>query len=535
MAPNPRTRRLLRPVLAYVAAVMVPLAAAYAVVRSGGGTSGGAGGGGVGDLMYGLLRAVVLVVVAAHLLGAACERIGQPRLAGEMLAGLLLGPSCLGALAPGAEAALFGPALLPVLNVLAQLGVVFFMFIVGLELPLPLLRRSGARALVIGHGAIATPFLVGAVLALVPLRGLRPAGAPEVPYVMFVGLALAVTALPVLARILTDHGLGTSRLGAFGLACAAVGDVTVWCLLVFVVAVARGGSAWPVLRTVLLAVAFGAAMWWLVRPAADRVLRRAAGHGPPRGLVVALTLAAVLASAYVADLIGVHVIFGAFAAGLAAPRDCPPVTALADKLGAVTSWFLLPLFFAYIGLRTALGAVGGAAGWLLVALVVAAAVASKSAGTLGSAAHRRRLAGHVRADDHDELPRSHRAGRPGRRPVARRHRPPAVRHAGGDGAGHHGRVRRAAGAGQSPRCVIAVATSSSRASSTSATARAACRTAPVISSTRVSVNSWRRPNTASAQWQAPSSVTTASASEANSGWTRPSRYTGFASAARSRS
>lgn len=321
-----------------------------------------------------LLLAVVLVVVAARVAGGLAERLGQPAVIGEIAAGVLLGPSAFGSVTPGLREELFGPGELLALGVLAQLGVVFFMFTVGAELRLPLLRACGSRAVVLGHTGIAVPFLGGVLLAVGPLAAVRPAGAAALPYAMFCGIALSVTAFPVLARILAERGMDGTRMGTLSLATAGVSDLTAWCLLAVVVATAGTSPGGPA-GTLVLALGFCAVMWLLVRPA----LRWAAAVAAARtGAVAVVVLATLLASAAATDAIGVQPIFGAFLAGVIVPRDSPAVAELVERVLRPATWWLLPVFFAMVGLRTDIGALSATA-WLLPP-VIAVAVGGKVLG-----------------------------------------------------------------------------------------------------------------------------------------------------------
>ena len=344
---------------------------APAVTRLGAGTLAPA------QVLPRLLLAAVVIAVAAHLGGTLLARLGQPPVIGEMAAGFLLGPSLLGTLAPGLTEALLPPGVMPYLDVLAQLGVVFFMFGVGWELPLALVRSVRSTAVVVAHASIATPLLLGVLLALALPASYRPAGVPRLHFALFVGLALSMTAFPVLARILHDRGLSGTRLGALGMAVAGIGDVTAWCGLVLVVTIARGGGSLVLLRTVLLTALFLAAMWWVVRPLLARLF--ASGTSDTTGSAVAL-LAVLLLSAATTDLIGIHAVFGAFLAGAVMPRGAPRVTGFCFRLEGLTCWLLLPLFFATVGLRTDLREVVGSTGWPVLLAVVAVAVTGKLVG-----------------------------------------------------------------------------------------------------------------------------------------------------------
>jgi Kef-type K+ transport system membrane component KefB len=332
------------------------------------------------EVLAALLLAAAVIVVITHAVGVLLERLGQPRVLGEIVAGIVLGPTVLGALLPGVEARLFSADVMSFLDVLAQLGVLFFMFQVGRELPISLLRGSGGTAVVLGHAGIAVPFLAGVALALGPLGGYRPQHVPVAAFVVFCGIALSITAFPVLARILLDRGLRETRIGALGMATAGVGDVTAWCVLALVVAVVRGGSAAGAWRTVLLAAVFAAVMWCGVRPLLARLVGRTEGGGRHHGAVVVALLLTLLAAGAAGEAIGIGTIFGAFLTGVVMPRESRVVTEFSYRLDGPTRWLMLPLFFASTGLRTDLWSLGGGAGWTVPALLLLAAVGGKLVG-----------------------------------------------------------------------------------------------------------------------------------------------------------
>ncbi len=328
--------------------------------------------------LYQLLIAVAVIVGAAHLVGGLARRIGQPRVLGEMAAGLILGPSVLGKLFPGLTDYLFPAAVHSYLNMLAQLGVIFFMFLVGVELPLSLLRRGKSTALLVGHAATAIPFLFGVVTALFVPSSYKTSTSGGVAFAAFIGLCMSITAFPVLARILTDRKLGRTPLGALGMSIAGIGDVTVWCALAVVITVARGDSALGAALTIGGTVVFALLMWYAVRPLL-RILVDRAGTRARHGVMI-LMLVVVLLSALATDRIGVHAIFGAFLAGLVVPRDSEPVRDFSVRVEGLTIWLMLPLFFAVIGLDVHFDRLGS--GWWVMLAVTVVAVIGKLLGTI---------------------------------------------------------------------------------------------------------------------------------------------------------
>ncbi|MEW6754928.1 MAG: cation:proton antiporter [Candidatus Latescibacterota bacterium] len=325
-----------------------------------------------------MLLALAAVVVAGRLLSRLFHYLRQPPVIGEVVAGILLGPSLLGHLWPSGAAFPFPAAIVPHLGVLAQVGVVLYMFVVGLELDVGELRRRGSATAGIAQAGMAVPFVLGAGLALVLYPVLSTSAVPFTRFALFLGAALSVTAFPVLARILSDYGQARSPLGTVALGAAALSDVVAWCLLAFVVGVAQaqlGGA----LATVALTLAYIGVMWLLVR----RALLRCAPHwlaGPLDRGVLAGVLVGLLLSAVATELIGVHAIFGAFLCGAVIPHDSGVARELTRRLEDFVTVLLLPAFFAFTGLRTQLGLLAGAENWLLCGVVVLVASAGKWGG-----------------------------------------------------------------------------------------------------------------------------------------------------------
>lgn len=336
-----------------------------------------------GALVHVLLTLLV-VIVAARVLGVVCKRIDQPPVIGEVIAGIVLGPSLLGRISPEASAFLVPPAIVPSLQILSQVGVVLFMFLVGLELDVGVLRRRTHAVVAISHASIVAPFLMGAGLALWLYPLLSTADVPFPVFAMFMGVSMSVTAFPVLARILTDRQLHRTRLGMIALSCAAVDDVTAWCLLAAAVGAAQAELG-AVLRTLGLSVVFILAMLAIARP----LLRRLAQRGVVDQGTFSLVLGALLASAIASEAIGIHALFGAFLLGAIIPHESRLAHELAARLEHVAVTLLLPAFFAFTGLRVHLDALAGVEQWLVCAAIIAVACAGKFGGSAVAA----RLAG----------------------------------------------------------------------------------------------------------------------------------------------
>ncbi len=335
------------------------------------------------DVLVHVLITLAAVVVAGQIVGRLFRAIGQPPVVGEVLAGILIGPSLLGRFWPEATAFLMPPEIGPFIAVIAQLGVILYMFLVGLELNPAVLRERAGTTLAISHASIAAPFVCGTVLALYLFPRLSDDGVSFTNFALFMGVALSVTAFPVLARILTDRGLQTTPLGVTALAAAAADDVTAWCLLALIVGVAQA-SVTGALVTLALTAAFVAAMLLIVRPLLVRVLPRydAAPLSEP---LIACVFVAVLLSALTTEAIGIHALFGAFLLGAITPHDSRLAQAFAHKLESVVTVLLLPAFFASVGMRTQIGLVSGLEHWFLCALIIAVATLGKFGGSYAAA------------------------------------------------------------------------------------------------------------------------------------------------------
>lgn len=338
---------------------------------------------GMENLLH-VLLALAAVICAARMLGAVFRYARQPPVVGEIAAGIMLGPSLLGHLAPAASAYLFPPAAQPSLEMISQVGIVLYMFLVGLELDPSMLRRRGHATVAISHTSIIAPFLLGSALSLALYPRLSNSAVPFTNFALFLGVSMAVTAFPVLARILTDRRVQKTRIGAIALTCAAVDDVTAWCLLAFAVSVARAETAGAA-RTALMAVAYIAIMLLVVRPAMARLSLYYGNRGRLTQGVMAVVFVLLLLSSFATELIGIHAVFGAFAFGVAIPHDSGMARELGERLEDFVVVLLLPVFFAFTGLRTQLALVSGTQQWILCAAIIAVASIGKFGGSVAAA------------------------------------------------------------------------------------------------------------------------------------------------------
>ncbi|MBL8849649.1 MAG: cation:proton antiporter [Planctomycetaceae bacterium] len=333
--------------------------------------------------LFHVLTALVAVIVAGRLIGWLFKHIGQPAVIGEVVAGILLGPSLLGWLYPDAYAALLPPSVAPHLGVIAQIAVILYMFLVGLEFDAAMLQKKGHVAVAISHASIITPFLLGGGLALWLYPRLSTSDVPFDVFALFLGVSMSVTAFPVLARILTDRGMTKTPLGVVALTCAAADDVTAWCLLAFVVAVAQAQVS-SVFGIFALSLAYMATMFFVVRPILSRVAH-SRYFGELNQGVLAVIFVALLVSALTTEWIGVHAIFGAFVLGAIVPHDSVIARELPDKLQNIIAVLFLPAFFAFTGMRTRIGLVSGMEAWLICGVIVLIATLGKFGGTLTAA------------------------------------------------------------------------------------------------------------------------------------------------------
>ena len=323
-----------------------------------------------------------VVIVVSNSVGWIFTRCGQPAVVGEMMAGILLGPSLFGLLAPHPFQFVFAASSLEPLRLLSQVGVCLFMFAVGMEMDWTELRRKASAAVLISHASIAVPSLLGAGLAFLVYQRLAQPGAPFVPFALFVAISMSITAFPVLVRILQDRGIFKTSLGRMAAACAAAGDVTAWGLLAFVVAIAKSDDFGSSVFCLGLVLIFFAIMFVVVRPNLPQWLGNEALERPkPSRSVLAIVIAIVLASALSTQLLGIHALFGSFVAGLVMPTAGGFCSKLGVRIENISSILLLPVFFAFSGLRTEIGLLHGRADWLICLLIIGVATVGKLGGS----------------------------------------------------------------------------------------------------------------------------------------------------------
>jgi Kef-type K+ transport system membrane component KefB len=329
-----------------------------------------------------LLLQIIVIIVIARVFGAIFRRLGQPPVMGEMVAGITLGPSVLGLVAPQVTAFLFPQTSMTTLGVLSQLGVVLFMFIVGMELDLQHLRERAGAAIMVSHASIVVPFLMGATLALGLFPTLAPTNTSFTPFALFMGIAMSITAFPVLARILKDRSLDQTPLGTTALACASIDDATAWCILAFVIAIANATGFLSSIMTLALTFAFVVLMLFLLKPRLGAFINRRIEDPGYSRFMMAGVLAFALACAWFTETIGIHALFGGFLAGVVMPSTPAVQSFLKERIEAFTSAALLPLFFVFTGLRTQIALLNDAWSWLICLAIIVVAIIGKLVGSM---------------------------------------------------------------------------------------------------------------------------------------------------------
>lgn len=332
-------------------------------------------------MLLSVLVALTVIMVTARLVGALFKRLNQPAVIGEVVGGILLGPSLLGRISPEAAAILLPVETAPFLEVIAQLGVILYMFLVGLELDLRVLQSRAAVTAAISISSIVVPFGLGMALAGVLFESLAPAGVGFTSFALFLGVSMAITAFPVMARILGDRGLQRSPMGVIALTCAAINDAIAWCLLAFVVGVTQSTTSAAIQTLMATALYIG-----LMLTAGRRVMTALVSRfdrSPRIGeRSLALILVAVLLSAVATEFIGIHAIFGAFLLGAIIPHESVIAKHVTERMEDIVRVMFLPAFFAFTGLRTEIGLVQGVDDWLWCGAIIGVATAGKFGGTV---------------------------------------------------------------------------------------------------------------------------------------------------------
>jgi Kef-type K+ transport system membrane component KefB len=338
------------------------------------------------DPLTRLFVQLILIVMVARLCGMLAMRIRQPAVIGEMVAGILLGPSLLGWMWPGLFQFIFPLSSLGALRLFSQIGVCLFMFVVGMELDLSQLKQQARTAVLVSQVSILFPYLLGMIISLALYSTLAGPKSTFAAFALFIGISMSITAFPVLARILEERGLTKTPLGRTAIVCAASDDVTAWSILALVVAVAKAKSVASAAFSIGLVVLFVFLMLFWIKPRLPRWIGRAAREGgtPGKG-VTASVLIFLFASALATDVMGIHALFGSFLAGVVMPARGEFREFLKLRLENFSSVFLLPLFFAFTGLRTQIGLLNDTNGWLICAGLILIATLGKLGGAMFTA------------------------------------------------------------------------------------------------------------------------------------------------------
>jgi Kef-type K+ transport system membrane component KefB len=324
---------------------------------------------------------IVIIIAASQLCAYLFKKIGQPAVMGEIIAGILLGPSLVGAYFPGFTRFVFPPSSLGNLQMLSQVGLVLFMFVIGMELDLSIIKRKARSAVFISNISIIVPYAFGVLLSVYLYKNFGPPGIPFYAFALFIGIALSITAFPVLARIIRERSLGHTRLGNISIIAAAFNDIAGWCLLAIVIAIAKAGSPGTSLYTLLAAAGYVAVMLFAVRPLLKKVSLYHPQNEELKRSTIALIFLVLLLSAWASEIIGIHALFGAFMAGVIMPLEWNFRKLIINKIEDVAMVMLLPLFFVFTGLRTEIGLLNDINLWASCALITAVAIIGKFGGS----------------------------------------------------------------------------------------------------------------------------------------------------------
>ena len=328
-----------------------------------------------------LILQVVSIIVISRLFGFFFNKIGQPTVIGEIIAGIALGPSVLGLFFPEASAFIFPAASLSNLQFVSQVGLILFMFVIGMELDLKVLRNQAHDAVVISHASIIIPYFLGMGLAYYMYEEFSPDNISFLSFALFMGIATSITAFPVLARVIQERDLTKTKLGIIAITCAAADDITAWCILAAVIAIVKAGSFTSALYTIALAIGYVMFMAMVMQPILKRVGKIYSEKETINKTIVAIAFLVLMGSAYLAEIIGIHALFGAFLAGVIMPPHFSFRKIMTEKTEDVSLVLLLPLFFVFTGLRTQIGLLNDSHLWAMCGVIILTAVAGKFGGS----------------------------------------------------------------------------------------------------------------------------------------------------------
>lgn len=328
-----------------------------------------------------LLLQIGAIILVSRAFGYIFNKIGQPTVIGEIVAGIVLGPSLLGMFFPDFSLFLFPKESLPNLQFLSQVGLILFMYVIGMELDLKVLRNQAHDAVVISHASIIIPYFMGMGLAYYMYAEFAPENIGFTSFALFMGIAMSITAFPVLARVIQERDLTKTKLGSIAITCAAADDVTAWCILAAVIAIVKAGTFVSALFTIALALLYVCIMIFVVQPFLKKIGKVYSHRETISKTIVAFSFLVLLGSAYVAEIIGIHALFGAFLAGVIMPPNFDFRRIMMEKIEDVSLVLLLPLFFVFTGLRTQIGLLNETHLWSMCGIIVLTAVAGKFGGS----------------------------------------------------------------------------------------------------------------------------------------------------------
>ncbi len=328
-----------------------------------------------------LIVQIIIILISSRLLGSLFRKIGQPMVIGEIVAGIVLGPSLLGLFFPSSFNFLFPVESLPNIQFISQVGLILFMFVIGMDLDLSALSKKASNAIIISHASIVFPFALGMGLAYFLYSKFAGHGIPYLSFGLFIGIAMSITAFPVLARIIQERGWTKTSLGAMAITCAAADDITAWCLLALVIAITKAGSLLGALFTMTLALLYIGFMIFAVKPFLSKISNFFPNQETMGKRVVGIFFIILFISSYITEIVGIHALFGAFMAGVAMPANLNFRKLLIEKIEDVSMVVLLPLFFVYTGLRTQIGLLNDYHLWLTCLAIIGVAVVGKFLGS----------------------------------------------------------------------------------------------------------------------------------------------------------
>jgi Kef-type K+ transport system membrane component KefB len=341
-----------------------------------------------------LLLQVIVILLIAKIFGLIFKKLGQQTVIGEIIAGIFLGPSLIGWLFPDLFSFLFPSNSLVSLQFLSQIGLAFFMFVIGMELDIKKIKDNTDDAIIISNASIIFPFFLGTILSYYIYDELAPTNIEFSSFALFIGIAMSITAFPVLARILKERKLSQTPLGVLAITCAAADDVTAWCLLATVIAIVKAGSIISSLFTICLALLYIIFMLKIFKPWLQKISEKRIIIHEVDTTIIAISFFILLVSAYFTEIIGIHALFGAFIAGVIMPDNLRFKKILTDKIEDVSTVLLLPIFFAFTGLRTQIGLLNSVHLWLYCGIIIIVAIFGK----FGGSAFTAKIIGHTWKD-----------------------------------------------------------------------------------------------------------------------------------------